>query len=315
MFFFKKEKQISEVIFFCCKKPSSIQKKIMLPVHVLADVNNYVAHTVHERDAQLQYLTIDQIRGLFVELQKTREYDKLARMISYFAYKKSWACFQHKRYLNFVFWTLTTYRFKLFRLLVVKQFVATADIQAHILPYLCAHNHGRLVKFILQHSISTYKLNSIRCLLDIVATGNLPMLKFLARSNLILAYQLMDHHLLSVASVHGHGNIVRFLIRKGVNPKSIYPYDYYDAIWKAISCNHLQIVRILIKRGQLTACELPIGLLATAIRSEHWNIVRYLIKYGLRVSDVDDIMMTVGFRGKLHYAQRLEDTLLRQNFQ
>lgn len=280
----------------------------MLPIRVVADVYVHcVAHTVHERDARL--------RGIFLQLQKTREYDKLARMISYFAYKKSWVCFQHKAFIKFIFWTLTTRQYDLFRLLVVKQFLTTSDIQSHILPYLCLHDHSHLVKFILQHDTSAYKLYGFRCLLKIIKAGNLPMFKFLARTNLIPAYLLVDHNLLFVASTFGHVNIIRFLIHKGVNPKSIYPYHYYDAIWKAISCNHLPVVRILIKRGQLTASELPIGLLATAIRSERWNIVRYLIKYGLRVSDVDDIVMTFGFRCNLHYAQRLEDMLLRKNLQ
>ncbi|WWC65563.1 uncharacterized protein I303_108181 [Kwoniella dejecticola CBS 10117] len=117
--------------------------------------------------------------------------------------------------------------------------------------------------------------------------GSLPLIKLCAENNRTLLEKpdAYDRRPIHYASMHGHAEIVSFLLSQGVDPSTT-DKDGYTPLMHAITQGHLEVVRIFVQDRltmEPTAISNDLIPLSLACQFGHLEVARLLLQCGAKV--------------------------------
>ncbi|WWC73402.1 uncharacterized protein I206_107369 [Kwoniella pini CBS 10737] len=117
--------------------------------------------------------------------------------------------------------------------------------------------------------------------------GSLPLIKLCAENNraLLEKADAYDRRPIHYASMHGHAEVVSFLLSQGVDPSTT-DKDGYTPLMHAITQGHLEVVRIFVQDKltlEPTAISNDLIPLSLACQFGHLEVARLLLQCGAKV--------------------------------
>jgi len=152
------------------------------------------------------------------------------------------------------------------------------------IPEICKNGYINLLKFYCEHK---KEINIEYVIKNAVIYGQLNMIEYLYSLNGTLYIEHVD--LITLAAKHGHLGTVKYLLcEKEKNNMSISYFDDDDALEKAVTEGHFEIIKYLIEENYVDVSFNMIKLFSIACSNGYFEIVKYLESCGANIRSSND---------------------------